>query len=599
MALRGDLAASPWSAATTGTAQIEAALAMLRASAPPPLAGHLAGITILIDHHREITAALVDRADLIVDALGAFAAAWPAIGSGAPRVVWRTVERLARHASALPAPLVALLPALCDADHKPTREAALALALRADLRDEVAAIVPADATPRHPLRRALAALDAARQAPRGTEAVLARALAAWRETRDPALLPWIALADRDCARDRDPLVDADHERWLAIAVANDPADTARLLDAHDRSPTRTAALARRALHPRYAQVPELASLLDGASPRAAAPALLAALERELAAVARKWDLLDEHVRKPSDLGLRGVLADVLVEAGDPQGELITLQSALADGVAKPGAANRVKQLVAQHAARLIGPLPAVDADRCRFERGFLVAVRTKAGPEQMRAVVDHPAWATVEELGCDYGPIPARLPLLRRIEVCGAEALAELAHRGPHPHVELIATWPAWVPPDRTTFPNLRVLAGRYEADELASVAASGIAIAVVYHIWRAPLSSYLAARGAGPPILRLSGGTAVVSEQPHAWQIEIVRGADFAHVRAHALWHRDEQDMLQELARYVHTIYVHTDNTEQLHALAASGTIAATLVETSHDVVLGRPTGSPVSQQA
>jgi hypothetical protein len=604
--LHDELATSPWLAAATGEAQIEAALDMLRAAVPSPLAGHLAGVTILIDHHRHVTDALIqtNRDELIVEALTAFAAAWPAFGYAAPRVVWRTVERLTLHASTLPGNLVALLPALCGARYTPTREVAVALAIRAGLRDEIAATIPADGKRRNPLQRALEAIDMARQAPRGVEAILASALAAWRETRDPALLPWIALADRECARSRDPLVDAEQEAWLSVAVANDAADTARLLEAMPdegdvRRPARIAALARRDLHPRYAGVVELASLLGGVTPGVVNPARLAALARDLEGTARKWNLLDEHARAPGDLGLRAVLADVLVEAGDPQGELITLQSAIAEGVVDPKAETRVRQLVAQCGARFIGPLPAVEKDHCRFERGFLVTVRTRASAEQLRAVAHHPAWSTVEELGCSRGPIPANLPRLRILEVDDVDALAELERRGPHPHVQVIATWRAWMPRDRTTFPALRVLAGRYDAGELAMIGASGIPIAVVYWLWQHHVAPFLTARAAGPPILRLSGGRSIVHGERRGWQIEIARGADIAHARVSSLEERGAQEVLQELARHVRTIYLRTDEIEQLRILVASGTVGAALVRTEHDIEITAPTASFISQRA
>lgn len=598
--LHGALTASPWVAARTGDAQIAATVAMLRAASPPAVAGHLAGVTILIDHHRVITTQLfgMNRDDLVVEALAAFGAAWPALGHVAPKTVWRTIETLALHASTLPAALVTLLPGLCGERYTPTREVAVGLAIRAGLRDEIAAAIPADASPRHPLRRALDAIDAARQAPRGVEAVLVRALEAWRETRDPALLPWIALADRECARQREPLVDAEQAAWLAVAVANDPADTGRLLDAlcgedDYRRPARIAALARRALHPRYAEVGELAALLEDATPRAVEAEVLAMLARELGAIERKWKLFDDHAREPGDLALRAVLADALVEAGDPQGELITLQTAIADGVAENGAADRARVLVAQHAARLIGALPAVERDSCRFERGFLVAMRTKATGEQMRAVERHGAWSTVEELACSRGPIPAHLPRLRILEVDEVGALDVFGRRGPHPRVEVIATWRAWVPPDRRMFPALAILAGRYEATELATVRASGIPIGVVYHLRNYELAAFLGARAEGPPLLRLSRGYRIVLPDRHAWQIEIKRGADIAHARVPSLWHQDSQEVLRELARHVRTIHVRTDDEARLRALD----VGATLVPTEHDVELTATKPSVISQ--
>jgi uncharacterized protein (TIGR02996 family) len=114
--------------------------------------------------------------------------------------------------------------------------------------------------------------------------------------------------------------------------------------------------------------PALVALLDELAPaRAVAAAGGAATTRSAEA------LLDEILARPDDEP-RAVYADLLTDAGDPRGELITLQLALAraegDGAA---ALRRVGSLLKRHGKEWLGPLAPV-AKHPRWERGFLASL---------------------------------------------------------------------------------------------------------------------------------------------------------------------------------------------------------------------------------
>jgi uncharacterized protein (TIGR02996 family) len=106
---------------------------------------------------------------------------------------------------------------------------------------------------------------------------------------------------------------------------------------------------------------------------------------------------------PSDLAVRQVLADTLVEAGDPRGEFITLQLS-----AKLTAPQRARQsaLLKQHARDWLGPLDRViHQSGLRYERGFPVAATAGSKSSSIitrenecNATVGRPEWSTFEEL---------------------------------------------------------------------------------------------------------------------------------------------------------------------------------------------------------
>ena len=134
-------------------------------------------------------------------------------------------------------------------------------------------------------------------------------------------------------------------------------------------------------------------------------------------------LLEEIARAPDDDASRHVLADLLLERGDPRGEFIRLQLDEAQQGPQLERAARINELLEQHQWSWV-PRGA-DAARCEFRRGLLFRADW---PES--TVPTHEGWATVEQL-----ELPSRLsepgtrewsPLggptrhaLRRISRCG------------------------------------------------------------------------------------------------------------------------------------------------------------------------------------
>ena len=115
------------------------------------------------------------------------------------------------------------------------------------------------------------------------------------------------------------------------------------------------------------------------------------------------DLLAAVYADPDDDGARLVYADALLERGDPRGELIALQCRLAHAPDSPDAKQlrrRIRELLDSHGKLWLGELAPIVRSGYRFERGFLAACRIDpARADRVRALVGHPAWATVRELG--------------------------------------------------------------------------------------------------------------------------------------------------------------------------------------------------------
>jgi uncharacterized protein (TIGR02996 family) len=86
-------------------------------------------------------------------------------------------------------------------------------------------------------------------------------------------------------------------------------------------------------------------------------------------IARLWD---EVAASPDDDSVRAVLADLLLGAGDPRGELISLQLLSAEEEAATARQERIQQLMRDHAAAWLGPIRDV-VRAARFDRGFLDA----------------------------------------------------------------------------------------------------------------------------------------------------------------------------------------------------------------------------------
>ncbi len=180
------------------------------------------------------------------------------------------------------------------------------------------------------------------------------------------------------------------------------------------------------------------------APRAATPAE-AELERAIAArlggSRAKRDseekVLAEIYEDPRADGPRLVYADLLLERGDPRGELITLQFERRDKGLDESRKARERWLMKQHMKTWLGGLaPAVSNtqsySRTTFERGFVALADIYGSAEkQLPLTWNEPGWATVEEL---HGPykhqIFERAPLrglLRIAEGANLELLALFA----------------------------------------------------------------------------------------------------------------------------------------------------------------------------
>ncbi|MBK7401196.1 MAG: TIGR02996 domain-containing protein [Myxococcales bacterium] len=119
------------------------------------------------------------------------------------------------------------------------------------------------------------------------------------------------------------------------------------------------------------------------------------------------DLLREVYERPDDDAPRAVLADFLMERGDPRGELIALQlrPELDDA-----SRARLSKLLAAHARGFLGRIDAfVPKSQLELARGFPVACRVAFRKEaDVRACGAAPEWATIERLSHVVpSPIPA------------------------------------------------------------------------------------------------------------------------------------------------------------------------------------------------
>ncbi|HZI13844.1 MAG TPA: TIGR02996 domain-containing protein, partial [Myxococcus sp.] len=139
-------------------------------------------------------------------------------------------------------------------------------------------------------------------------------------------------------------------------------------------------------------VPPPLDARDEALCEALEEALTAREAHDASRAGTREQLLARVYADPEDLTARMVLADHLLEGGDPLGELITLQC-------MPRADEaRIEVLLSEHRLRWEAPLGAyVERECARFERGFPVSVKMRRGwgerlPEPL------PCWATVREI---------------------------------------------------------------------------------------------------------------------------------------------------------------------------------------------------------
>lgn len=164
------------------------------------------------------------------------------------------------------------------------------------------------------------------------------------------------------------------------------------------------------------------------------------------------ELWREAVAAPDDDGVRAVLGDLLQAAGDPRGELISLQLLPAEDAAAIHRQDRIQQLLRGHAGTWLGPLRDI-ARAARFDRGFLSALEILArwpthDPRWEPPLADptlltvtelpHPVWNEQGVRGALYARFvnsPA-MAALRRIEVFDAGSAGGLeACAAPLTHV--------------------------------------------------------------------------------------------------------------------------------------------------------------------
>jgi uncharacterized protein (TIGR02996 family) len=250
-------------------------------------------------------------------------------------------------------------------------------------------------------------------AARGREATLCQQLDHFRQwPADPRLIPpLLAIARMPVVR-QEPVLRALCDLLMHL---RDPHSVESLRTLLTSLPPQLPSAERLHIVIRLTASQELPTLDEEA--RARCDALKEAIEARTAAeqrAAATRDALRARVyAHPDDDSARLVLADLLLELGDPLGEFLMLQCG-----PSPDAA-RISRLLTAHRAKWEAPLGgAIEGGSTRFERGFPVAVRMNPGagsplPEP------GPAWGTVREIDWNWGG-PSR------------EGAAWLAH--PHLH---------------------------------------------------------------------------------------------------------------------------------------------------------------------
>jgi uncharacterized protein (TIGR02996 family) len=120
-------------------------------------------------------------------------------------------------------------------------------------------------------------------------------------------------------------------------------------------------------------------------------------------------LFEAVLLHPADLRLRGVLADTLLEAGDPRGEFIALQ--LARHHSGERASPREGALLAVHRDAWLGRLSGL-VYQPRFERGFLHACQVRRETALPATIERFDEWATLGHLDVRFLPEPLEVRLL-------------------------------------------------------------------------------------------------------------------------------------------------------------------------------------------
>ncbi|NTX07245.1 TIGR02996 domain-containing protein [Myxococcus sp. CA040A] len=114
-------------------------------------------------------------------------------------------------------------------------------------------------------------------------------------------------------------------------------------------------------------------------------------ESRNASIREQW--LPRVYANPEDDDVRLVMADQLMETGDPLGEFIVLQCSPTPDE------ERIDELLATHLRSWEMPLGGhIDSGATRFERGFPVAVRMAKEAASLILPEPGPAWSTVREI---------------------------------------------------------------------------------------------------------------------------------------------------------------------------------------------------------
>lgn len=495
----------------------------------------------------------------------------------------------------------------------------------------------ADASSSRSLSAALISLAGGEPPPAsGDDVELLRALlAAWTTSHDPALERAIVRVGADLGRIRGPITARSFGElegaWHAVAANKDPIDVARLLELKfpghwKRALERVNLLSELTADPRIAiRLSEVARLYTSRSSRplhiaigrvladAPTPAALPGIEAVVTTHGEAYDrareaiaataiypadpallaraggegpdveaLYAQHTANPGDLDARMVLADALQGVGDPRGELIMLQMAIADGTASEGAARRVSSLLHDHADEWVGPLPAIERTGRRFERGFLVACETNADHAAIARTLDRPEWRTIEELSLRaedvaLGPLLAKLPLLKRL--CADDrSLAQLAATSrPLPQLEVVFARGTWQAPTGL-FPGLRVFGSCGFTDQwnvamyraqLRLAAELGMHAVVYTAFPRNQLSVALSYASSGPPEVRFTLARHRGGFDPLGWRLRVRRDSPVIEVAW--TYHRWAESIVAEVfeplaATRVPTIALHMPDMLRVH---------------------------------
>jgi len=157
------------------------------------------------------------------------------------------------------------------------------------------------------------------------------------------------------------------------------------------------------------------------------------------------ELIANVLAEPSDAAARLVYGDWLSERQDPRGQVIALQHKEEASKLTGKERKQIRDAIKAHGSKWMHPLDAV-VKKPRFSLGFLsgcgeVAFRTK---KQKQELVDHPLWATVEEIdACNFDGllVGGALRSLKRLNT-SASVLAELTKHQATPALEEVtATW--------------------------------------------------------------------------------------------------------------------------------------------------------------